>query len=177
MEQMIKKPTRYGADIRKPSKKERVKRWLKSATEKVENGLAWIWEDMKKKHLIWVKIIFLFQSASLVTLYPYLTIHMRSIGLTTAAIAIVNTCIPVADFIPPLAGLLADKLGNFRAFMGFITFLNGLASLALVFIPNVAQVSAFCCHEGPGKSYEYGLDFFYLKVGLNALSNVCVFFM
>ena len=40
-------------------------------------GLGWFWRDMRKSHLLWVKIIFLFQSASLVSLYPYLTIHMR----------------------------------------------------------------------------------------------------
>ena len=43
----------------------------------------WIWEDLSKPHLIWIKLIFFFQSASLVVLYPYLVIHMRSLGLST----------------------------------------------------------------------------------------------
>merc|ERR1711936_232055 len=83
----------------------------------------WIWEDLTKSHLIWIKLIFFFQSASLVVLYPYLVIHMRSLGLSTEEVAVVNGVIPAADMIgPPLAGFLADKIGNFRVFMSGLTF-------------------------------------------------------
>ena len=37
---------------------------------------------MSKTHLLWIKLIFFFQSGSLVVLYPYLVIHMRSLGLS-----------------------------------------------------------------------------------------------
>ena len=68
-----------------------------------------------KTHLIWIKFIFFFQSGSLVVLYPYLVIHMRSLGLNVEEVALVNGVIPVADIIgPPLAGFVADKIGNFR---------------------------------------------------------------
>ena len=50
---------------------------LKAARQRATRGLGWFWKDMRKSHLLWVKVIFLFQSASLVSLYPYLTIHMR----------------------------------------------------------------------------------------------------
>ena len=50
---------------------------LRAARERATKGLAWFWKDMGKSHLLWVKVIFLFQSASLVSLYPYLTLHMR----------------------------------------------------------------------------------------------------
>ena len=56
---------------------EKTKCVLKLARERATKGLGWFWKDMRKSHLLWVKIIFLFQSASLVSLYPYLTIHMR----------------------------------------------------------------------------------------------------
>ena len=77
-------------------------------------------------------MIFFFQSGSLVVLYPYLVIHMRSLGLSveeagdrlarkqiiiilTLQVALVNGVIPVADIVgPPMAGFLADKIGNFR---------------------------------------------------------------
>ena len=53
-----------------------------------------------------------------------------------------NSVIPGADiFGPPLAGLLADKLGNFRLFMAVLTFLNGASSLLLLAIPSVANVT------------------------------------
>merc|ERR1719447_1567524 len=89
-----------------------------------------MWEDLTKSHLIWIKLIFFFQSASLVVLYPYLVIHMRSLGLSTEEVAVVNGVIPGADMIgPPLAGFLADKIGNFRVFMSGLTFASGPASL------------------------------------------------
>ena len=53
---------------------------IQESTEAVENkvaqavkhGLKFVWSDMTKKHLLWVKVVFFLQSASLVTLYPYL---------------------------------------------------------------------------------------------------------
>ena len=94
---------------------------------------SWFWNDLSKTHLLWIKLIFFFQSGSLVVLYPYLVIHMRSLGLSveeaglsltisfltslvwTLQVALVNGVIPVADIIgPPMAGFLADKIGNFR---------------------------------------------------------------
>ena len=50
-----------------------------------------MWEDLTKSHLIWIKLIFFFQSASLVVLYPYLVIHMRSLGLSTEEVAVVSS--------------------------------------------------------------------------------------
>ena len=116
--------------------------------KRLKRGVHWLWKDMKKTHLLWVKIIFLFQSASLITLYPYLTIHMRSLGFSIEDTAVVNSAVPVADiFGPPIAGLLADKIGNSRIFMGVITFLNGAASLLLLFIPPVKQRVNLCCNN------------------------------
>ena len=104
----------------------------------LKSGLRWIWEDIRKPELIWVKVIFLFQSASLVTLYPYLTVHMRSLGFSIEDTAIVNGVVPLADiFGPPAAGLLADKMGNFRVFMGVVALLHGASSLLLLAVPEV----------------------------------------
>ena len=47
-------------------------RLIKKVVEKLKRGLQFLWKDLTKKHLLWVKIIFFLQSASLVTLYPYL---------------------------------------------------------------------------------------------------------
>ena len=40
-------------------------------------GVAWFISDMRSRRLAWVKAIFFLQTAGLVTLYPYLAIHMR----------------------------------------------------------------------------------------------------
>ena len=54
----------------------------------------------------------------------------------------VNTAIPLADVVgPPLAGLVADKLGNFRLFMALVTLLNGAASLGLLTVAAVTAVT------------------------------------
>ena len=116
----------------------------------------WMWEDLTKSHLVWIKLIFFFQSASLVVLYPYLVIHMRSLGLSTEEVAVVNGVIPAADMIgPPLAGFLADKIGNFRVFMSGLTLASGAASLLLLLIPaktsqaSVSHTSLSCCTIQP----------------------------
>ena len=113
-------------------------------------GLKWILEDLRKPNLIWIKTIFFFQSASLVVLYPYLALHMRSLGFNIEDASIVNSAIPIADiFGPPLAGVLADKLGNFRLFMAIVTLINGVSALLLLtvppidFVPN--SVNTKCC--------------------------------
>ena len=66
------------------------------------------------------------------------TIHLKALGFTIEDASIVNSVIPGADiFGPPLAGFLADKLGNFRIFMALLTFFNGASSLLLLAIPSM----------------------------------------
>ena len=45
---------------------------VKYGIENIKRGLKFVWKDLRKQHLIWVKVVFFLQSASLVTLYPYL---------------------------------------------------------------------------------------------------------
>lgn len=48
-------------------------------------------------------------------LYPYLTIHMRELGINVEETAIMSAVTPfVAIVMPPLAGLVADRIGNFK---------------------------------------------------------------
>ncbi len=121
-------------DVQVVSAKEKTKCWIKRSLSATRRGAKWVADDCRKGHLMWVKVIFLFQvklsslarnspmkimrcfqSASLVTLYPYLTVHMRSLGFDLEDAAVVNTAVPIADIVaPPLAGMIADKLGNFR---------------------------------------------------------------
>ena len=43
-------------------------------------------------------------------LYPYLNLHMKSLGLTVAEAAAINALVPVLFiFTPPIAGFLADR--------------------------------------------------------------------
>lgn len=47
--------------------------------------------------------------------YPYLTIHMRELGINVEETAIMSAITPVVSILmPPIAGLIADKIGNFK---------------------------------------------------------------
>merc|ERR1712107_874405 len=74
------------------------------------------------RHLVWIKFIFFFQSASMTVLYPYLNLHMKYLGLNVQEVAIINAVIPILFiFTPPLAGFLAQKVGNFRVLLSVLT--------------------------------------------------------
>ena len=70
----------------------------------------WMWEDLTKSHLIWIKLIFFFQSASLVVLYPYLVIHMRSLGLSTEEVAVVSSI--MMNFLHFMEIQSSDMIGS-----------------------------------------------------------------
>ena len=75
--------------------------------------------------------------------FIFQTIHLKALGFTIEDASIVNSVIPGADiFGPPLAGFLADKLGNFRIFMALLTFFNGASSLLLLAIPSMMTSSS-----------------------------------
>ena len=46
---------------------------------------------------VWIKLVFLFQSASMTVLYPYINLHMKSLGMTIEETAIgeENTMKPI----------------------------------------------------------------------------------
>ncbi|XP_023326717.1 uncharacterized protein LOC111700130 [Eurytemora carolleeae] len=77
-------------------------------------------------------------------LYPYLNLHMKSLGLSIQETAIINAVIPVLFiFTPPIAGFLADKIGNFRILLSMLTGAGGLVSLLLLLIPVGRDVSMY----------------------------------
>ena len=66
--------------------------------------------------------------------------------MTIEETAIVNAVIPVLFiFTPPLAGFLADKIGNFRLLLCFLTGSGGLVSLLLAatLLHGAAVISSF----------------------------------
>lgn len=60
-------------------------------------------------------LLFVLLLLALLVLYPYLTIHMRELGINVEETAIMSAVTPVVSIVmPPLAGMLADKIGNFK---------------------------------------------------------------
>lgn len=95
-----------------------------------------ITDDLKQKKLIPLKILFFVHASTLYVLYPYLTIHMRELGINVEETAIMSAVTPVVSIImPPLAGMLADKIGNFRLLLALSSVLGGISALLLLAVP------------------------------------------
>ena len=78
-------------------------------------GYTWIRDDFRRRDLVVIKMLLFLQSASLVVLYPYLSLHMVELGLSMEQVTYINLLLALVEVITPiLTGLLADKIGNFR---------------------------------------------------------------
>ncbi|XP_017782845.1 PREDICTED: uncharacterized protein LOC108567096 [Nicrophorus vespilloides] len=95
-----------------------------------------IMKDFKQKELLPLKVLFFVHMSTLLVLYPYLTIHMRELGINIEETAIMSAVTPVIGILmPPLAGLLADKIGNFRLMLALFSVFSGLSALLLLLVP------------------------------------------
>ncbi|KAL0268916.1 UNVERIFIED_CONTAM: hypothetical protein PYX00_010697 [Menopon gallinae] len=93
-------------------------------------------KDFKQKELIPLKILFFVQATTIAVLYPYLTLHMRELGISIEETAIMSAMIPVIGIImPPLAGMVADKIGNFKIMLSILSTVGGLTAVLLLVVP------------------------------------------
>ena len=54
-------------------------------------------------------------------LLPYMTIHMKSLGITVAETAIIYFVFPLFSIMAPgSTGMIGDKMGNFNASLNFL---------------------------------------------------------
>ncbi|XP_058802857.1 uncharacterized protein LOC131670894 isoform X2 [Phymastichus coffea] len=95
-----------------------------------------IFDDMRQRKLMPLKLIFFVKASTLFVLYPYLTIHMRELGITIEETAIMNSITPfIAILMPPIAGLFADRIGNFKLMLSLFSAFGGAAALLLLVVP------------------------------------------
>ncbi|KOC65506.1 Major facilitator superfamily domain-containing protein 6-A [Habropoda laboriosa] len=93
-------------------------------------------KDFRHKELLPLKMIFFVQASTLYVLYPYLTIHMRELGINVEETAIMSAITPViAMVMPPLAGMLADRVGNFKILLSLFSLFGGIAAPLLLLVP------------------------------------------
>ncbi|CAG9855144.1 unnamed protein product [Phyllotreta striolata] len=93
-------------------------------------------KDLKQKELLPLKLLFFMHSSTILVLYPYLTIHMRELGINVEETAIMSAITPaVAILMPPIAGMIADKIGNFRVLLAAFSGIGGGAALLLLLVP------------------------------------------
>ena len=68
------------------------------------------------KQLLPLKIVLFMFSGAAFAILPYLTIHMKDIGISDIDVALIYTVLPFLVFIgPPFVGYAADKLGKNKA--------------------------------------------------------------
>ncbi|GLG94933.1 Uncharacterized protein GBIM_02007, partial [Gryllus bimaculatus] len=69
--------------------------------------VARVADDFKQKELLPLKLLFFVHASTVFVLYPYLTIHMRELGINVKETAIMSAVTPVmAIVMPPLAGMI-----------------------------------------------------------------------
>ncbi|GAU92429.1 hypothetical protein RvY_04511 [Ramazzottius varieornatus] len=92
--------------------------------------------------LLPLKIILFAYNGAATALYPFMTIHMKSLGLTLTEIALIYAVMPFVSFVgPPIGGWLADRIGNYKAvFMTFLAF-TAVSHVLLMFVPPIAMAN------------------------------------
>ncbi|KAK2714784.1 major facilitator superfamily domain-containing protein 6-A-like [Artemia franciscana] len=78
--------------------------------------------------------LFLFYGA-MYALLPYLTIHMVEVGLSIEEIGLIYAVLPFASFAgPPIAGMIADYIGNYKLVLHISLFFTGLFYTLLLMV-------------------------------------------
>lgn len=121
-------------------------------------------DDFKYKQLLSLKMVFFVHASTVFVLYPYLTIHMRELGINVEETAIMSALTPVvAILMPPIAGVVADRIGNFKVLLALLSALGGLAALFLLLVPAGRVtipfpdqiVLAMACANDTGGSFSF----------------------
>ncbi|XP_034242969.1 major facilitator superfamily domain-containing protein 6-B-like [Thrips palmi] len=108
----------------------------KTSTMSASSFCRRIAEDFKHKELLPLKMLFFVHASTMLVLYPYLTIHMRELGISVEETAIMSAVTPVVAIVmPPVAGVIADRIGNFKLMLALFSSLGGLAALLLLAVP------------------------------------------
>ncbi|KAF2367900.1 Major facilitator superfamily associated domain [Trinorchestia longiramus] len=94
------------------------------------------WADLKVKAFLPIKILNFLIYGGMSALFPFLTLQARSIGITESELGIVYAFLPLVALVgPPIAGMIADKIGNFKYFLAVMVFASGLTSLLYMAVP------------------------------------------
>ncbi|CAL4122727.1 unnamed protein product [Meganyctiphanes norvegica] len=85
-----------------------------------------------------LKFLFFMMYAANMALVPFLAVHLQSLGFGADKAAVVYAIIPLVAILgPPIAGAIADKIGNFKIFFSFMVVASGGLALPLLLVPSV----------------------------------------
>ena len=105
--------------------------------------------------LLPLKLTIFFYCCSAFALLPYLTIHMKDIGISVEHIAIIYAILPFVNLISsPLVGFLADRLGSYTrvlilSLLGDALFFTLLLAIPHVTVIELDQNNDFVMADGP----------------------------
>ena len=72
---------------------------------------------------------------------PYLTIHMKDIGVSDMDVGLIYSILPFCVFIgPPIVGFVADKIGDYSRVNMIFMVMMGVFHTALLFVPPTVNV-------------------------------------
>ncbi|GAB6027776.1 hypothetical protein CHUAL_002011 [Chamberlinius hualienensis] len=88
------------------------------------------------KPLIPVKVLMFFVIGGYGCLWPFLSVHMKELGLTIEETAIINLVTPFTSLLgPPLIAVLTAKSRNPKLVFSICLILSGFAFTGLLFVP------------------------------------------
>ncbi|XP_018022681.2 major facilitator superfamily domain-containing protein 6 [Hyalella azteca] len=94
------------------------------------------------RKLIVPKLLLMTFYGALGCLLPFLTLHMKHLGLTHDEITWINSVLPLTSIWgPPLAGFLADRSGRHKAITILAMLLAALFHMLLLFVPPCDRVA------------------------------------
>ncbi|CAL4114200.1 unnamed protein product, partial [Meganyctiphanes norvegica] len=111
----------------------------------------WLRRELRiKKELLPIKIVTFLYQGGIVAYMPFLTLHMMGMGITMTQIGFTYACMPFASIIgPPIAGILADRFGNYKLVLIMVMFMTAGLHHMLLYVPyNEPERISLSC--GPG---------------------------
>ncbi|CAL4061791.1 unnamed protein product [Meganyctiphanes norvegica] len=105
-----------------------------------ESLLRYFWNDLTNKNLIVIKFIWFTILFGAVVIYPFLSLHMTSLGLSERDVGIASSLSAVITIISPfMFGFVADKIGNFKLLVSALSFVTGGVCMLFTLIPSTAS--------------------------------------
>ncbi|UYV60231.1 hypothetical protein LAZ67_1000499 [Cordylochernes scorpioides] len=109
------------------------------------------------KTLFPLKVVLFCWYGATACLLPYMTIHMKDLGITVAETSIIYTILPFTQMIgSPLAGVAADKMGRYKPVLILTLGMTAAFGTAILFVPSInpptmhlARHSLSCSGDNP----------------------------
>ncbi|OWF54933.1 major facilitator superfamily domain-containing protein 6-like protein A isoform X1 [Mizuhopecten yessoensis] len=93
------------------------------------------WYDVNRK-LLPVKMFYFFTLAGMGCLYPFVTLYMKHVGLTSREVGIIYGMMPFIGYlVRPIIGNLADRIQKHKLILITCCLLNGVFHLLLLLVP------------------------------------------